>query len=381
VRLTIAGGVLCLLGVIAVATGILPLDGLAVIADRVWPILVFVVAVTVVAELSAAAGLFDVVAAHLARIARGRTWMLWLLVLALAIAATAFLSLDTTAVLLTPVVVTMARQHKLDPVPFAFVTVVLANTASLVLPVSNLTNLLAVERADLSPWEFLLVLGPSAAAAIAVSVVVLTVAFLPRMPARFDPAGSPSIADAVLLRWAAVVVAVLLPLLVSGIPPWIPAVAAAGVLLAIFAWRAPRRVRPGLVPGPLLVFAAGLFTVVGAAEALGSGAVTSALIGSGDGLLGLWQVAGTGALAANVLNNLPAFLALESAAGGGDRLAALLIGVNAGPLLTPWASLATLLWHSRLVSMGVQVRWSRFVVLGLVIAPVGVLAATAVLAW
>ncbi len=40
------------------------------IADRVWPILLFVVAVTVVAELAARAGVFDLVAAHLARRAR-----------------------------------------------------------------------------------------------------------------------------------------------------------------------------------------------------------------------------------------------------------------------------------------------------------------------
>ncbi|MCQ8115681.1 hypothetical protein NP565_24235, partial [Vibrio parahaemolyticus] len=84
------------------------------------------------------------------------------LVVALATVATAFLSLDTTAVLLTPVVVSMAVARKLDPLPFAFVTVVLANTASLVLPVSNLTNLLASEAlgGGHDPVAFLALLGP-----------------------------------------------------------------------------------------------------------------------------------------------------------------------------------------------------------------------------
>jgi Na+/H+ antiporter NhaD/arsenite permease-like protein len=58
------------------------------------------------------------------------------------------------------------------------------------------------------------------------------------------------------------------------------------------------------------------------------------------------------------------------------RLAALLIGVNAGPLITPWASLATLLWHSRLQTLGVEVRWSRYLLLGLVAAPLTVVLAT-----
>ncbi len=378
VKLGLAGGGLCVIGGIAVLAGVLPPSELATIAERVWPVLLFVVAVTIVAELAAVAGLFDLVAERLARAARGRTGMLWLLVLGLAIVTTAFLSLDTTAVLLTPVVVTMARQHRLDPLPFAFVTVVLANTASLVLPVSNLTNLLAAERADsMDPWRFLSLLGPSAAIAIVVSALLLTVVFLPRLPRRHEAAAPPEISDPVLLRVAAVVVAVLLPLLVVGIAPWVPASAAAVVLGAAYVWRAPRAIRPTLIPWSLLLFAGGLFVVVGAAEQWGLGAITSTLVGEDS----VWQVAGAGVLAANAVNNLPAFLALESAAGGGERLAALLVGVNAGPLLTPWASLATLLWFGRLKAMGVEVRWSRFVLLGLLVAPLTVAAAVLPLAW
>nr|BFF13402.1 hypothetical protein GCM10025699_47050 [Microbacterium flavescens] len=50
----------------------------------------------------------------------------------------------------------------------------------------------------------------------------------------------------------------------------------------------------------------------------------------------------------------------------------MLVGVNIGCLVTPWASLATLLWHSRLSSMGVEVSWGRFMLAGLGIAVVAV---------
>jgi arsenical pump membrane protein len=73
--------------------------------------------------------------------------------------------------------------------------------------------------------------------------------------------------------------------------------------------------RWALVPWQLVVFASGLFLAVGAAEALGSGALLAAATGSGEDLVSLWQVAGVGMLGANVVNNLPAYLALESAAG------------------------------------------------------------------
>ncbi|MGN7968209.1 SLC13 family permease [Microbacterium sp. 22296] len=373
--LAIIGGVLWILGIVALLTGALPTGDALAVADRVWPILLFVVAVTVVAELASKAGLFDVVAARLARIARGRTVWLWVLVVALATAATAFLSLDTTAVLLTPVVISMAVARKLDPLPFAFVTVVLANTASLVLPVSNLTNLLASEAlgGGHDPIAFLALLGPSALIAIAVSVVVLTLVFLRRLPKTYPDAAPPTVSDPLLLRVAGVVTLALLPLLVVGLEPWMPALGAAVVLVVAFAWRAPRALGIRLIPWSLLVFAGGLFLAVGALEALGIGQVTSVLAGTGDDLVSLWQLAGVGALAANGINNLPAYLALESVAGSPARLAALLVGVNAGPIVTPWASLATLLWHERLVAAGVEVRWSRFIVLGAVIAPLIVL--------
>src|SRR3546814_1791314 len=117
-----------------------------------------------------------------------------------------------------------------------------------------------------------------------------------------------------------------------------------------------------------------------AGEVLGLGQVAATLVGAEGGPGGLWQVAGAGLASANIINNLPAFLALESAAGGGDRLAALLVGVNAGPLILPWGSLATLLWHGRLTAAGVDVKWSRFVLLGSIIAPLTVAAAVLPLA-
>lgn len=379
-RLAVIGGVLLLVGGAAVAFGILPpAEGLDIV-DRVWPILVFVVAMTIVAELAAAAGVFDVAAHALSRLARGRIWLLWLSVVLLAIVVTAFLSLDTTAVLLTPVVVTVARRHGIDPLPFAFATVWLANTASLVLPVSNLTNLLAVHRLGADPLSFLGLLGPSALVAIVVTTLLLAVIHRRALRGRYGEAPAPVVSDAVQLRLAAVVVVLLLPLLVSGIAPWMPTVAAAVLLAALFAWRSPRALRMRLIPWQIVVFASGLFLAVGALEAAGSRALIQVFAGQGDDPLSLGLLAGVGMLGANAIDNLPAYLALEPVADSPVRLAALLVGVNAGPLITPWASLATLLWHQRLSAMGVDVPWRRYALLGLLAAPLVVASAVVPLA-
>ncbi|MGO1335280.1 MAG: hypothetical protein ACTMIZ_09320, partial [Cellulosimicrobium funkei] len=54
------------------ATGLLPAADARDLLVRTGPVLVFLLAITVVAELCAGAGLFDAVAARAARLARGR---------------------------------------------------------------------------------------------------------------------------------------------------------------------------------------------------------------------------------------------------------------------------------------------------------------------
>lgn len=381
VRTAIIGGVLVLAGIIAFAIGFEPASAVDMLWSRVWPILLFVAAITVVTEFVAQAGVFSVVAARIASWGRGRAWMLWLLICALCVASTVFFSLDTTAVLITPIVITVVRQAGLRTLPFALTTVWLANTGSLLLPVSNLTNLLAQEIGDQSVGQFVALSWLPALVAVLIPVAVIAIAFRRDVGSRFVvPADTPP-ADRTLFTVALVVLVALLPALVAGIPVWIPACAAALILAVAFAFRRRGAIRLGLIPWSLLIFASGLFLVVDSAHQLGLGRLLTVATAGGTGFPQLLRLAGSGAAAANLVNNLPAYLALEpTAAGHPARIMALLIGVNCGPLITPWASLATLLWHNRLSALGVDVPWARFMVLGLVVTPLTIVGAVAALA-
>ncbi len=380
-RTAIIGGVLLLTGIIAVVLRTEPLSAVEVLWNRAWPILLFVAAITVVTEFVAEAGVFTVVAERMARWGRGRAWMLWILVCALCVVATVFFSLDTTAVLVTPVVITVVRHTGLRVLPFALTTVWLANTASLLLPVSNLTNLLAQEVSHQSVAQFVALSWVPALVAIVVPLTVIAIAFRRDLGARFTTATDPRPADRILFTVSIVVLLALLPALVSGIPVWLPACAAALVLAVTFALRRPGTVRIGLIPWSLLAFAGGLFLIIDSAHQLGLGRVLAAATGDGTGFPQLLRLAGTGAASANLVNNLPAYLALEpTAAGHPIRIMALLIGVNCGVLITPWASLATLLWHNRLTALGVQVPWGRLVLLGLIVAPLTIVGSVEALA-
>jgi arsenical pump membrane protein len=391
--LAIIGAVLLAAGAVAVFTGTLPPADLAALVDRVAPILLFVVAMTVVTELASEAGVFLWTARRLRHWGRGYSVVLMLFLAVFATLSTIFLSLDTTAVLLTPVVVGVTRQAGLPPLPFALMTVWLANTASLLLPISNLTNLLAQHSlGGLSPAGFAALMWAPALAAVLVPLVFIGIVFRRDLRKRYSripvgrirpdaEAGSSTAAtDRVLLGGTAVVLLLLLPALVSGVPVWIPSSAAALVLGVVFALRRPRVLKVQLVPWSLLLFASGLFLVMETARHLGASVIVGQLAGQGQGLPELLRLAATGAVGSNVLNNLPAYLLAEPLAETPQRMAALLIGVNAGPLITPWASLATLLWHDRLVRMNVLITWRGYALFGLMVAPLTVFAAVLALA-
>ncbi len=353
------------------ATGLLPWPDFTELAARTIPILLFVLAMTVVTELADAAGVFRVVTGWLASVTRWR-WVLWLLVAALAIVSTVFLSLDTTAVLVTPVVVLLAMHTRMPPLPFALTTIWLANTASVLLPVSNLTNLLAQHRMGLDPFHFAALMWAPAAVAIVVPLAMLGIIFRRSLRGTYQQFPGEKVPDRTLLIIAGVTVALLLPALVSGVPVAIPAGIAAVVLLLVFAVRRRDVLSLRMLPWRPLALTVALFIVV---QTLHAHALTPTLAVH-SGFLGLLELAGSGVLAANVVNNLPAYLALEPT--GSVQLAALLIGVNVGPLISPWASLATLLWHERLRSMGVNVSWGGFALAGLlcvvITVPLAVLA-------
>ncbi|CAM3807149.1 SLC13 family permease [Nocardioides zeicaulis] len=350
------------------------------VLHQVLPVAVFLVAITVTAEVAQLAGVFDVAAHGLARRARHRVVLLWLLFALLAVGCTIVLSLDTTAVLLTPVGLAVARQTGIAPMPFALTTLWIANTGSLLLPVSNLTNLLAVHRFEelgASHGDYVRTAALPAVTAIVATLVL--VACLQRRALRgtYDVEPPPEPHDRVLLVVGAVVCLAIGPLFAAGLEPAAVALCSAAVLLAVALWRAPALVRE--VRPPWLM--AGVFVLVSAllrlAQAEGLLDWVASLVGAGTGPLDLLHVSGSAALTANVVNNLPAYLVVEPAtADDVRRLVATLVGVNAGALVTPWASLATLLWLQRCRSAGLEVPLLRLAGWGLLCATVCVTAAT-----
>ena len=351
--------------------------GLLEVAERVWPVLLFLVLIQVVADLCDDAGLFDVSAHVAARVAGGSRIALFVLFTALATVSTWVLSIDTTAVLLAPIGLAMAAELGLGALPFAFASIWLANSASLLLPVSNLTNLLAQEHLGLGAAGFVRETWVPQLAVLVVVVAVLVVRHRRELRGSYAvPSGLPAY-DPVLLWLAAAVVLLIGPAIVLGLPAWVVALAASVVLVAGFVVRRPAVVHPArlarLVPWSVLVFAIVLFVVVDLVVEHSADLLTS-VFGTGTSLGDLARLAGVSGVLANGINNLPAYLVVEPFAASSDRLVTTLVGVNVGPMLLAWGSLANLLWLRACRTRGLEISMVRFGLEGLLVVPLAVAA-------
>src|SRR5207237_8224417 len=105
------------------------------------PPFVLVTGLLLIGTVAGTDGLFEAVGARLARAPLSPRALL-LALLGLVAAVTAVLNLDTSVVFLTPVLVHAARRRGLNERPFLYGAVFMSNSASLLLPGSNLTNLL-----------------------------------------------------------------------------------------------------------------------------------------------------------------------------------------------------------------------------------------------
>ncbi|WP_050811136.1 arsenic transporter [Streptomyces griseoaurantiacus] len=371
---------------LAVATGALSPRHAADEISHLAPVVGFLAAVLVLARFCDEEGLFRACGAWTARWAAGRPGRLLTAVFALASAITAALSLDATVVLLTPVVFATAAHMGVRPKPHVYACTHLSNTASLLLPVSNLTNLLAFTAAGIGFVRFGALMALPWLVAIAAEYAVFRRFFrrdLGTAAADGANGGEPPPMPMFALLTVAGTLAGFVVASVLGIDPaWS---ALAGALLLSVRALVRRRTTPLTVvraaaPG-FLAFVLALGVVVRAVVDNGLADALGHLLPDGSGWAALLGVAALAALLANVINNLPAVLVLLPlvAPGGTGAVLAVLLGVNIGPNLTYAGSLATLLWRRILHQHDHGVDLGEFTRLGLLTVPAALVPATTAL--
>jgi arsenical pump membrane protein len=365
-------------------------------AAQDWSPFVLVAGLLLIGLVADGDGLFAFAGRQLARVARSGV-LLFAGAVAIIAAVTVTLNLDTSVAFLTPVLVYTARSRGAgaagdgarggDGLVLIYGCLLLSNAGSLLLPGSNLTNLIVLGHLHLTGGQFVARMWlPWLAALLATAVVVaigerhslraLTVRPASE-PAASEPAGLGHEAaqeQRPVLGVGLIAVVLATVAVVSLSSPAIP-VAVAGVAAATIRL-AQRRVRfsaaRDVLGLPVLI---GLFGVAVALGALGrawSGPATLLTH------LGGWATAAVAALTTVLLNNLPAASLL--AARAPSHPFALLVGLNLGPNLCVTGSLAWLLWLQAARRAGAAPSLLRASRLGVVAVPLSMALALGALA-
>ena len=333
-------------------------DAILDAAGQAWPPFVLVAGLLLIGAVVEHEGVFAALGARIGRIG-GPPVALLAALLGLEAVVTAVLNLDTAVVFLTPIMVHAARQRRYDERPFLYGALFMANGASLLLPGSNLTNLIVLAHEPLSGAAFARAMALPWLVVVVVTIGFVAVAFpLPRQEEAYEPLPPLNVGIGVAATLAATIL--ILALRNAAIP----------VLAVGLAAVATRRLRPRF-GAPVL---AGLFLLAVALGALarrwsGPSQLLGHLGGVGDAALG--------AVASVMINNLPAATLL--AAHKPPHPLQLLIGLNLGPNLAFTGSLSAYLWYTAARRASAQPSFARASLLGLALVPLTIGCALAVL--
>lgn len=343
-------------------------------ASQDWPPFVLVAGLLLVGLVAAEDRLFAAAGQRLADAAQdGRVLFTGVAMLVLIVSAT--LNLDTAVAFLSPVLVHTARKRGDDGVLLLSACLLLSNAGSLLLPGSNLTNLIVLGHLHLSGTRFATHMGLPWIVAGVVTAAVVGVGG--RRELRRHAGANPGAVRPVLGVGAVAVLAttVLIVVLPS---PALPVVATGIVATAVRFAAEPRDTNGARFHRVLEVL--GLPVLLGLlGVAVGLGTLGRDWTGP-DRLLshaGPWATAGVGAIASVAVNNLPAASLL--AARPPAHPYALLIGLNLGPNLFVTGSLSWILWIRASRAAGGRPSIKRTALIGVVAVPLSIAASIAAL--
>jgi arsenical pump membrane protein len=352
-----------------VAAATHPLDA-RLAAAQDWSPFVLVTGLLLVGRVAEDDGLFSAAGHQLARTARSGLALFVGGAVVVGV-VTAILNLDTAVVFLTPVLVYTARSRgESDATPLVYACLLLANAGSLLLPGSNLTNLIVLGHLHISGGRFLAHTWLAWLAALAVTGAVVVV--FERRSLRVTARELTSPERPVLgIGLAAVVAATLLVLVLRS--PAIPVALVGFVGVALRCVGRRQRLGPTLdtLGLPVLV---GLFGVAVALGVLGRAWSGPAMALSH---LDVWATAFVAAGTSVLVNNLPAASLL--AARVPPHPFALLVGLDIGPNLFVTGSLAWILWLRAARAAGARPSLAKAARLGVVAVPLSMVAAVGAL--
>jgi len=374
--------------IVALVAGVVSLDDVWIVTDIVWDATLAFIGIIILSMVLDEIGFFEWCAIKMAKLSKGNGHLMFVYVLLLGSFVAALFANDGAALILTPILLAKMRILKLNIktiLAFLLAGGFISDSASLPFVFSNLTNIVTANYFDIGFVEYLSNMFLPYVVSTLVSIVVLWIFLRKDIPAQIEISllKNPDevLKSKMLFNFSWFFLALLLIGYFIGdrynLPISLFALGGGVLFLLIASYiknvDAKQIIRTA--PWQVVWFSIGLYIVVYGLKNAGLTdyitVVLQELSSRGD----VVAIVGTGFLSAflsAIMNNMPTIMVMDIALQDMPNQALIyanIIGCNLGPKMTPFGSLATLLWLHVLSQKGIHISFWQYSKFGMLVTP------------
>ncbi|WP_419777105.1 arsenic transporter [Malaciobacter marinus] len=374
--------------IIALIAGVVSFSDVQIVTSIVWDATLAFVGIIILSLVLDEIGFFEWAALKMARFSNGNGLKMFVYSILLGAFVSALFANDGAALILTPILLAKMRILKLNLktiIAFLLAGGFISDSASLPFVFSNLTNIVTANYFNIGFAQYFFDMFIPYIVSVIASIFFLWLILRKDIPKSVDISllkePKSAIKNMKLFYFSWLFLAVLLVGYfigdIYGLPVSLFALGG-GIIFLIIASIA-KTVNPKTIikdaPWQVVWFSIGLYIVVYGLKNAGLTDYLTIILKDlslrGDAI----AVISTGFIAAflsAIMNNMPTIMIMDIALediGNQAMIYANIVGCNLGPKMTPFGSLATLLWLHVLAKKGVNISFAQYSKFGMIITP------------
>ncbi len=374
--------------IVAYIFGVVSYEDLFTVFDIVWDATLAFIGIIILSLVLEEIGFFEWCALKMAKFSKGDGVKMFIYSILLGAVVSALFANDGAALILTPILLSKMRILKLNTktiLAFLLAGGFISDSASLPFVFSNLTNIVTANYFNIGFLEYLTNMYLPFIVSVIITIIVLLFILRKDIPKKVDidllKDANLALKNKTLFYFSWIFLALLLAGYFIGDRYDIPisVFALGGGLLFLLIATLFKTVEPVHIiknaPWQVVWFSLGLYVVV---YGLKNSGLTSNLteilefLNTQGDFIAVMATGFMSAVLSAFMNNMPTIMVMDIALqdiGNEAMIYANIIGCNLGPKMTPFGSLATLLWLHTLAQKGVKIGFWQYSKFGLIVTP------------